>query len=647
MQFRSITLYKDEEIDLNKLLSSLLEFGYGRQAKLTEEGEFVLRGGILDIFPLTFEYPIRLELSDNKIASLASFDIVSGRRIFEHTLVIVLPKRKTSGVNLSHFSAEEPLENFIDLNVGDYVVHNQYGIGKYLGLQRVTSGAKASDHMVIEYAQGDKLYVPCDFMHLVQKYIGFERRPPRIYKLGSKEWQKVKNQAKKGIQKTAFELLRIQAARGAFIGYQFPKDTDWQRQFEATFLYEETPDQASSIEAVKKDMENGRPMDRLICGDVGYGKTEVAMRAAFKAVMGNKQVAFLVPTTILAEQHFQNLSLRLKDFPVNVAMLSRFRTRKEQEQIIKGIKDGSVDIVIGTHRLLSNDIVFKDLGLLVIDEEQRFGVKSKEKLKSLRLAVDVLSLTATPIPRTLYMSLMRIRDMSVINTPPKDRMSVETIVSGYDHRLIRQAIANELNRGGQVYFVHNRVLDIENIYEKVKRLSPQGARIMYAHGQMPSAELERAMLLFLRGQIDILVSTMIIESGIDVPNANTLIVNEAENFGLSDLHQLRGRVGRFSRQAYAFFLIRANDRLSKDARLRLEAISNYSELGAGFKIAFEDLTIRGAGNLLGIEQHGYINAIGFDLYCRLLREVVSEINPVREPHSLTSLENFFLKERAA
>ena len=632
MQFRSIKLYKEENIDLNKLLESLVNFGYSRQNKVFDEGDFALRGGILDIFPVSFEYPVRVDLEDSRINNINSFEIHSGKPIFEHTLIIILPRRKTlqpkadppTAENYRHFSEEEPLESFIDLNIGDYVVHNQYGIGRFMGLEKIEKSGIKRGHMVIEYADGDKLYVPEDFMHLVQKYVGFKRMRPRLYRLNSKEWQRVRNQAKKGIEKTAFELLRIQAARNTLSGFKFSHDTEWQKEFEKTFPYIETPDQAKTAYEVKHDMESDRPMDRLLCGDVGYGKTEVAMRAAFKAVMDNKQVVFLVPTTILAEQHYQNLQSRIKDFPVHVAMLSRFKTEKEQGNIIKGLKEGNVDIVIGTHRLLSEDIVFKDLGLLIIDEEQRFGVKAKERLKSLRLSVDVLTLTATPIPRTLYMSLMQARDMSVINTPPKDRVAVKTQICQFDEGLISQAIYNEFNRGGQVYFVHNRILDIEDIFEKVKRLSPQKAQVMIAHGQMSAERLEKVMLGFLKGEIDILVSTMIIESGIDVPNANTLIVNEAENFGLSDLHQLRGRVGRFNRQAYSFFLVRDKASLNKEALMRFEALSTYSGLGSGFKIAFEDLMLRGAGNLLGTQQHGYINAIGFDLYCRLLREVISE-----------------------
>ncbi|MDD5618813.1 MAG: helicase-related protein, partial [Candidatus Omnitrophica bacterium] len=421
------------------------------------------------------------------------------------------------------------------------------------------------------------------------------------------------------------DLLEMQAKRQTLTGFRFSKDVDWQKDFENTFEFTETEDQERAMKEVKSDMESSRPMDRLLCGDVGYGKTEVAMRACFKAAMDNKQVAFLVPTTILAEQHYQNFMRRLKDFPVNVAMLSRFKTKAEQKKIIEDLGKGKVDIIIGTHRLLSDDIVFKNLGLIIIDEEQKFGVRAKEKLKKIRLLVDVLTLTATPIPRTLYMSLMGAKDISVINTPPQNRIPIETHVEEFNKDLIKSALEKEISRKGQVYFIHNRVEDIEEVKDLVKGLSPTESRINFAHGQMPAKILENIMLSFLKGDIDILVSTNIIESGIDVPNANTMIVNNADNFGLSDLHQLRGRVGRFNRKAYAYFLMPKNKSVNQDARKRLEAIEKYSDLGSGFKIAMEDLEIRGAGNLLGVEQHGYIMAIGFDLYCRLIRQVIMQL----------------------
>ncbi|MFA4888536.1 MAG: DEAD/DEAH box helicase, partial [Candidatus Omnitrophota bacterium] len=404
---------------------------------------------------------------------------------------------------------------------------------------------------------------------------------------------------------------------------------DWQKQFESTFAYEETPDQAKAAEEVKKEMESGKLIDRLLCGDVGYGKTEVAMRAAFKTVLCNKQVAYLVPTTILAEQHYQNFIGRLKNFPVRVESLCRFKTEAEQKEVIAGLKSGSVDIVIGTQRMLSQDVAFKDLGLVIIDEEQRFGVKHKEKLKKLRLSTNVLTLTATPIPRTLYMSLMGAKDLSLINTPPQNRLPIRTIVVEYDSDLITQAINKEVARHGQVFFLHNRVEDIEIMREKLAKILPQNIRLAVAHGQMPGKLLEAVMSRFLKGEIDCLISTVIIESGIDIPNANTIIVDEAHMLGLSDMHQLRGRVGRFNRRAWAYFLLPKNICLQQDARKRLEAIQEHAQLGAGFLISMEDLEIRGAGNLLGQEQHGFIAAVGFDLYCRLLKEAISNFQNVK------------------
>ena len=466
------------------------------------------------------------------------------------------------------------------------------------------------------------MYVPIESMHLVQKYLAFQVRKPKLYRLGSKEWLRTKERARKGIQKLAWELLSLSAMRLSVNGFKYSPDTEWQKEFETTFPYEETPGQTKAMQEVREDMESPKPMDRLLCGDVGYGKTEVAMRSAFKATQDFKQAAFLVPTTILAEQHYQNFKQRLKGFPINVEMLSRFKTRLQQKEIIAGLANGTVDIVIGTHRLLSEDIKFKDLGLVIIDEEQRFGVKAKERLKSLRLSLDVLPLTATPIPRTLYMSLMAARDLSVINTPPQNRLPVTTIVVEYDDDLIQQAILKELERKGQVYFVHNRVQDIERIASRVRRRLPQETRCAIAHGQMLPRELEAVMLDFLKAKLDILFCTMIIESGIDIPNVNTIIVNEAQGFGLSDLHQLRGRVGRFNRMAFAYFLFPGNGTLDTDARKRLNALKEHSQLGSGFNIAMEDLELRGAGNLLGEEQHGFISAVGFDLYCRLFREAV-------------------------
>jgi len=621
--FKSIKLYVGGSIERQDLAVQLIGFGYKRQEAVLEEGEFSLRGGIVDIFPFTFELPIRIELETDNIASIKTFEPSKGNYLWEHRMVIILPFKKAAISKAGSFDEKFPLDKFVDINIGDYVVHNQYGIGRFRGLEKLKYADKYRDNLVIEYDNQEKLYVPVEEMHLVQKYIAFHARRPKLHRLGSKEWLRIKNRARKGIQKLAWELLSLQALRMSSEGFSFSADTEWQKEFEKTFPYRETPDQIKTAQEVKSDMESSRPMDRLLCGDVGYGKTEVAMRAAFKAVMDNKQVAYLVPTTILAEQHYENFSRRLKDFPVNIEMLSRFKTEAEQKEIIERVKSAKVDIVIATHRLLSEDVSFKNLGLVIIDEEQRFGVKAKEKLKSLRLTADVLTLTATPIPRTLYMSLMGAKDFSVINTPPENRLPIKTVVVEYDEDLIRQAITREINRKGQVFFLHNRIEDIEKIRERIIPLIPSGATLAIGHGQMPSGELEQVMADFLRGEIDILLSTMIIESGIDIPNANTIIVNNAHTFGLSDLHQLRGRVGRFERSAYAYFIIPRGGLISTEAQKRLIAIQEYSYLGAGFKIAMEDLEIRGAGNLLGAEQHGFINAVGFDLYCRLLKEAVS------------------------
>lgn len=639
--FRSLKLYTHQEINLDQLLSALLSFGYRSQEQVQDEGDFSRRGEVIDIYPSTFECPIRIAVDINRIESISSIDIAHNRILCRHNLAIILPRQKsyrsqitafatleTAGqpkkraASLTGFDEERPLNLFVELKRGDLLVHIQHGIGRYLGRDRIETPQGIKDHFVLEYANREKLFVPCSDAHLIQKYIGLKRQAPPINRLGAGDWLALKNRVKKGVKTIALGLLRAQAERMLKPGFSFSKDTQWQDEFEKTFPYEETPDQAKAALEVKRDMESAAPMDRLLCGDVGYGKTEVAMRAAFKAVMDNKQVAILVPTTILAEQHYQNFNQRLKNFPVNVAMLSRFRSGLEQKAIIEGIKNGTVDIVIATHRLLSDDIVFRDLGLLIIDEEQRFGVRHKEKLKSFRLNVDILTLTATPIPRTLYMGLMGVRDISAISTPPQARMAVATYVLEYDEDVIAHAIERELNRQGQLFFVHNQVQGIEKVCERLKRLCGAHANFAYAHGSMPENELEGIMADFLQKRIDCLVCTTIIESGIDIPLANTLLVNNAHAFGLSDLHQLRGRVGRFNRRAYAYFFIPRDEVLSAEARERLEAIRAYSELGAGFKIAMQDLVLRGAGNLLGYQQHGYIQAVGFDLYCRLLREAV-------------------------
>ncbi|MCI0748152.1 MAG: transcription-repair coupling factor [Verrucomicrobia subdivision 3 bacterium] len=531
--------------------------------------------------------------------------------------------------------------DFTDLEEGDYVVHLQHGIGRYLGLQMlpVAGGTKklekavkpeTQECLVVEYAPSDpnqpppKLFVPVSEAHLISKYVGTGKARPALNSLGGTRWAKAKDQAERAVRDLAGELLSIQAARESQAGHAFSPDAPWQREFESAFVYEETPDQMRAILETKADLELPKPMDRLICGDVGYGKTEVAIRAAFKAVMGGKQVAILVPTTVLAQQHFNTFRERMADYPIRIELLSRFRSPQQQRKTIQQLAAGAVDIVIGTHRLVQNDVEFKDLGLVIIDEEQRFGVLHKEKFKLLRRLVDVLTLSATPIPRTLYLALTGARDMSTIETPPQDRLPVETIVTQYDERVIRDAIQRELNREGQVYYLHNRVFDISAVAERVKTLVPK-ARVLVGHGQMHSDELEEVMTRFVNGDADVLLSTTIIESGIDIPNANTIIIDRADRFGLSDLYQLRGRVGRYKHQAYAYLLLPRHAGLLTDARKRISAIKQYSSLGSGFKIAMRDLEIRGAGNLLGAQQSGHITAVGFDLYCQLLKQSISAL----------------------
>jgi len=622
--FESLELFVGQKIDLDHVLNNLVAFRYQKTKKATQEGEFSQRGGILDIYPAGFDGPVRIDFDDETIRSIASVNMRTGKSIWQHQIIIILPNKAHKK---SAFSVDIPLNHFIEIQKGDYVVHNTHGIGKFLGIRDATAADKIKSHLVIEYKGGDKLFVPTHDMRLVQKYVSFQKRPPRLFKLGSREWKRVRSQIQKRLQRTAAELLHTQAVRASLKGYRYAKDSQWQKEFEDSFPFEDTLDQVKATEDVKKDMEALQPMDRLLCGDVGYGKTEVALRAAFKAVMDNKQVAILVPTTILAEQHYYNFSMRLKEFPVNVAMLSRLRTRHEQNEIIKKLAEGQVDVIIGTHRLLSKDIAFKDLGLIIIDEEQRFGVKSKERLKHFRLLADVLTLTATPIPRTLHMALTGAKDMSIISTPPQNRIPIETQVVTFTENLIKEAIEREIKRKGQIFFLHNRVEDIEQIAKIVGKLVKE-ARVAIAHGQMPPKLLEKIMLKFLKGELDVLVCTTIIESGIDIPNANTLIVNRADRFGLSDLHQLRGRVGRFDKQAYSYFIVPPKKTLSTQARSRIKAIEKYDGLGSGFQIAFEDLQIRGAGNLLGEEQSGYISAVGFDLYCRLLKESVEQLKKV-------------------
>ncbi|MDE2484156.1 MAG: transcription-repair coupling factor [candidate division NC10 bacterium] len=525
-----------------------------------------------------------------------------------------------------------PLGSYQDLAYGDFVVHEDHGIGVYKGLRQLTVGGTEGDYVLIVYADHAKLYVPTGKLHLIHRYAGADGSPPALDRLGSASWAKAKERVKASVREMAQELLALYAARQVIKGHALPPDTPWQREFEAGFPYEETPDQLQAIADVKADMEREKPMDRLICGDVGYGKTEVAMRVAFKTVMGGKQVAVLVPTTVLALQHAQTFSERFGGFPVKVEMLSRFRSRKEQGEVLRGVRDGTVDIVIGTHRLLQKDVHFRDLGLLVVDEEHRFGVAAKERLKQLRRQVDVLTLTATPIPRTLHMSMLGVRDISTIETPPENRLSIKTTVARFDPALIKEAIEHELDRGGQVFFVHNRVESIQRVARLIKRLVPE-ARLAVAHGELPEERLERIMCDFYDGKCNVLLCTTIIESGLDVGAANTIIIDRADALGLAQLYQLRGRVGRDKHRAYAYLLVPKDAALTEVAKRRLQVIAELTELGSGFKVAARDLEIRGAGNLLGPEQHGQIAAVGIDLYCRLIESTVKELKgeAVAEP----------------
>ncbi|MCC9023949.1 transcription-repair coupling factor [Bacillus nakamurai] len=560
-------------------------------------------------------YVMEGELQSGFELPLMKLAVITEEELFKNRI-----KKKPRKQKLTN---AERIKSYSELQVGDYVVHINHGIGKYLGIETLEIKGIHKDYLNIHYQGSDKLYVPVEQIDQVQKYVGSEGKEPKLYKLGGSEWKRVKKKVETSVQDIADDLIKLYAEREASKGYAFSPDHEMQRQFESAFPYQETEDQLRSIQEIKKDMERERPMDRLLCGDVGYGKTEVAIRAAFKAIADGKQVALLVPTTILAQQHYETIMERFQDYPINIGLLSRFRTRKEANETIKGLKNGTVDIVIGTHRLLSKDVVYKDLGLLIIDEEQRFGVTHKEKIKQIKANVDVLTLTATPIPRTLHMSMLGVRDLSVIETPPENRFPVQTYVVEYNGALVREAIERELARGGQVYFLYNRVDDIERKADEISMLVPD-AKVAYAHGKMTENELESVMLNFLEGESDVLVSTTIIETGVDIPNVNTLIVFDGDKMGLSQLYQLRGRVGRSNRVAYAYFTYRRDKVLTEVAEKRLQAIKEFTELGSGFKIAMRDLTIRGAGNLLGAQQHGFIDSVGFDLYSQMLKEAIEE-----------------------
>jgi transcription-repair coupling factor (superfamily II helicase) len=544
--------------------------------------------------------------------------------------------------------ASRPVDSFVDLNPGDYVVHVAHGIAKFTGTQQIVKDGKSEEYLTLRFADNAALHVPAARINLIQKYIGGFQGHPQLSRLGSGAWEKQKERVSEAVMDMAAELINIQASRNAEQGLAYPPDTEWQKEFEAEFPYEPTTDQLTSSEEIKQDMQKRRPMDRLLCGDVGYGKTELAMRAAFKAIEFGKQVAVLVPTTVLAEQHYRSFRERMVNYPFNIESISRFKSTREQKETVKRLAKGEIDVLIGTHRLISKDVKFNDLGLVVIDEEQRFGVTHKERLKQMRATVDVLTMSATPIPRTLHLSMLGLRDISSLTTAPQDRRSVVTEVIPYDKERIRQAIVRELMREGQVYFVHNRVYNIAEVADEIHKLVPD-ARILIGHGQMADGEMEEAMLKFIRHEADILVCTTIIESGLDIPNSNTIIINNADRFGLSELHQLRGRVGRWKHRAYCYLLLPADRPVTPVAAKRLKAIEEYSHLGAGFKIAMRDLEIRGAGNILGPEQSGHIATVGYEMYCQLLeeatRQLKNEPKPMRpEAHVELGLSAFIPKQ---
>ena len=567
--------------------------------------------------------------------------ILTEEEIFGERRRLPEGKVRTSIASASWQRGSPALSSYRELREDDFIVHIDCGIGRYRGLKHLKIWGVSNDYLLLEYQDGDKLYLPVDRLNLIQRYIGGDGRSPRLDKLGSHSWQRAKKRAKAAVSEMVKELLDLYAARQVFEGFNFPPLDQFYKEFEATFEYEETPDQIQAIDEVMQDMGHPKPMDRLICGDVGYGKTEVAIRAAYRTVMNGKQVAILVPTTVLAQQHYQTFCERFKIYPVVIEVLSRFKSPREQKEILQRLKEGKVDMVIGTHRLLQKDVSFRDLGLVVIDEEHRFGVSHKEKLKQIKKLVDVITLTATPIPRTLQMAVSGIRDLSLIQTPPENRLSIRTFVIRYDDEVIREAIRREFDRGGQVFFVHHRVQNIPTIASHLKRLIPE-ASLAIAHGQMRERELEKVMLQFVRKEVNLLVCTSIIESGLDIPTANTILINHAERFGLADLYQIRGRVGRGSHQAYAYLIIPGDLTLSKDAMRRLRAIQELSELGSGFKLAIQDLEIRGAGNLLGPSQSGTITAVGFELYTQMMEKAVRELKGEEVVEEITPEIHFHL-----
>ncbi len=615
-----IVLAAPHQGDVERLATVLrdYEIPYRLGSRVPRPGETILDEGSFLAGDLRVPVIVRSPLASGVSFAETNLIVFGANDLSDEADVAARPEPKKS-------KTAAFVSDFRDLHIGDYVVHVEHGISQYQGLKEISQDGLSVEFMILEFAEGAKLYVPLTRLDLIQKYRSTDTGPaPILNKLGSQQWTKTKARVRKAMQDMAAELLKLYAERHTAQGTAFSQDNEFQREFEDSFDYNETDDQATAIRAVKNDMESTTPMDRLLCGDVGYGKTEVAMRAAFKAVQDGKQVAVLTPTTVLSFQHFETFKQRFSQFPIHIEMISRFRTPKEQKDIVERVAHGKVDILIGTHRLLSKDLKFQDLGLLVVDEEQRFGVRHKERLKQLRKEIDVLAMSATPIPRTLHMSLVGLRDMSVIETPPKDRMAIQTVVAKYDEKIIRSAIEVELERGGQVFFVHNRVESIYEIASRIQELVP-AARVAVGHGQMSENELERVMLAFMRHEYDVLVATTIIENGLDIPLANTILINRAERHGLSELYQLRGRVGRSNRRAYAYLLIPPERELTEIARRRLAALKEFSDLGAGFKIAALDLELRGAGNMLGGEQSGHIEAVGFELYTSMLEAAVKEL----------------------
>ncbi|KRM71240.1 transcription-repair coupling factor [Lacticaseibacillus brantae] len=602
-QGQTVVFLVNEAVRVTKLSQTLADF----EIKSVQSKPDAILAGQVQVVPGTLQSGF--ELPAMKLV------VVTEKELFN-----VQVKRKARHQTLAN---AERLRSYNELQPGDYVVHVNHGIGQYVGMETLLVDGVHQDYITIVYRDNGKLFIPVSQLNLVQKYVSADGKAPHLNKLGGAEWQKTKSRVAAKIEDIADDLIALYAEREAEQGFAFQPDDNYQKEFESEFPYPETPDQVRSVKEIKKDMERPRPMDRLLVGDVGFGKTEVALRAAFKAIESGKQVAFLVPTTILAKQHFDTMTERFADFPVNIGMLSRFQTTKQIKATLAGLKDGSVDIVVGTHRLLSKDVVYKDLGLLIVDEEQRFGVKHKERIKQLKSNVDVLTLTATPIPRTLNMSMLGVRDLSVIETPPTNRYPIQTFVMEQNAGAIRDAIEREMDRGGQVFYLHNRVEDIERTVDQIEQLVPN-ATVAYAHGQMTETQLEGVIYDFLQGRYDVLVTTTIIETGVDMPNVNTLIVEDADHYGLSQLYQLRGRIGRSSRVAYAYFMYKPAKVLNEVAEKRLQAIKDFTELGSGFKIAMRDLAIRGAGNLLGQQQHGFIDSVGYDLYTQMLQEAVAK-----------------------